>query len=72
MGGIEEKTAKKGCVVMPLGITITIPMEKPKHKKNSKLRYYLFCIKWLWNNREWENTRQKFKAMERAYKAVIK
>lgn len=29
------------------------------------IKYYLFCIKWLWNNRKWANTRQKFKAMER-------
>lgn len=31
-------------------------------------RYYWFCIKWLWKNRTWENTRQKFKAMEKDYK----
>lgn len=27
------------------------------------------CIKWLWENRDWENTRQKFKAMAREVKA---
>ena len=27
-------------------------------------KYYWFCIRWLWNNRTWQNTRQKFKAME--------
>jgi len=27
--------------------------------------YYLRCIKWLYKNREWSNTRQKFKAMAR-------
>ena len=32
-----------------------------------KIKYYIFCIKWLWKNREWENTRQKFKAMSKAY-----
>ena len=30
-----------------------------------KLKYYARCIKWLWKHREWKNTRQKFKAMER-------
>lgn len=28
-----------------------------------KIKYYLKCIKWLWINREWQNTRQKFKRM---------
>lgn len=31
------------------------------------LNYYLFCIHWLWKHRRWENTRQKFKAMEKAW-----
>ena len=52
---------------IPLNITIKIPVERKK-RKESKLRYYLFCIKWLWKNREWENTRQKFKAMEKAWR----
>lgn len=43
------------------------PPKSPKPKKKSKLGYYLFCIRWLWKNRDWENTRQKFKAMEKAY-----
>lgn len=28
------------------------------------IKYYLFCMKWLWKNRNWKNTRQKFKRME--------
>ena len=32
------------------------------------IKYYLFCIKWLWQNRNWQNSRQKFKAMEKAWK----
>ena len=28
-----------------------------------KLKYYYRCIKWLYKNRDWANTRQKFKAM---------
>lgn len=27
--------------------------------------YYFRCIKWLWKNRDWQNTRQKWKAMEK-------
>lgn len=34
----------------------------------NKIKYYLFCVKWLWRNRHWENTRQKFKAMEKEYR----
>ena len=30
-----------------------------------QLKYYIFCIRWLWRNREWSNTRQKFRALER-------
>ena len=30
-----------------------------------KIKYYIFAIKWLWKNRTWDNTRQKFKAMEK-------
>lgn len=37
-----------------------------------KLKYYIFCIKWLWENRQWENTRQKFKTMEKEYKQKYK
>lgn len=28
-----------------------------------KIKYYWRCIKWLYKHREWQNTRQKFKAM---------
>lgn len=52
---------------LPLGVTVEIE-EGSKPKKNSRLRYYIFCIRWLWKHREWENTRQKFKAMEKAYR----
>ena len=31
------------------------------------LRYYFFCVRWLWKNRKWNNTRQKFKAMDNDY-----
>lgn len=36
-----------------------------------KIRYYMFCIKWLWKNRDWRNTRQKFKALERDYRDYL-
>jgi hypothetical protein len=32
------------------------------------IRYYIFCIHWLWENRTWQNSRQKWKAMDRDYK----
>lgn len=35
-----------------------------------KIKYYFFCIKWLWKNRNWENTRQKFKAMAKDWEKV--
>ena len=34
----------------------------------NKIKYYFFCIKWLWENQDWANTRQKFKAMEKEYR----
>lgn len=55
---------------LPLNITAEIPMEGPKRKK-SKSRYYLFCMWWLWKNRNWKNTRQKFKAMEKEYQKLV-
>lgn len=36
----------------------------------AKVKWYLFRIKWLWKNRNWENTRQKFKAMEREWQKL--
>lgn len=34
----------------------------------SKIKYYLFAVKWLWINRDWDDTRQKYKAMAKAWK----
>ena len=31
------------------------------------IKYYLFCIRWLWKNRNWSDTRQKYKAMNKAW-----
>lgn len=39
--------------------------EKPRPKQKGMIKFYLSCIKWLWKNRKWKNTRQKFKAMLR-------
>lgn len=33
----------------------------------TKLRFYLFAARWLWRNRTWDNTRQKYKALDRAW-----
>lgn len=30
-----------------------------------KLKYYIFCTRWLWKHRTWADTRQKYKALER-------
>ncbi len=31
------------------------------------LRYHIFVIRWLWKNRNWAPTRQKWKALEKAW-----
>lgn len=31
------------------------------------VKYSWFCIKWRWKHRNWKNTRQKFKAMEKEW-----
>lgn len=33
-----------------------------------KFRYYKFTIKWMWQNRTWKDTRQKWKAMDKDWK----
>lgn len=33
-----------------------------------KLKYYFFCIRWLYRNREWGDSRQKYKAMNREWR----
>lgn len=38
----------------------------------NKIRHELFCIKWLWKNRKRENTRQKYKTMEKDWKRKCK
>ena len=30
-----------------------------------KICFYLFCIGWLWRNRRWRPTRQKYKALDK-------
>lgn len=37
-----------------------------------RLKYYIFSMRWLWKNRTWENTRQKYKALDRAQKEYLK
>lgn len=32
-----------------------------------KITYYIFCIQWLWKNRLWNDSRQKFRAMNKAW-----
>ena len=33
-----------------------------------KIRFYLFCIGWLWKNRTWRETRQKYRALGKAWR----
>ena len=33
-----------------------------------KIRYILFCVRWLWKNRNWESSRQKYKALDRDWR----
>ena len=33
-----------------------------------RFKYYLFAIRWLWENRTWDDTRQKYKALNRAWR----
>ena len=35
------------------------------------IKYYIFCIKWIYNNREWENGRHKWKMMDRDYRRYV-
>jgi len=36
------------------------------------LKYYIFSLKWLWKNRDWKNSRQKWKALDRDYNKYLK
>lgn len=29
------------------------------------IKYYIRCLQWLYRNRNWQNSRQKWKAMDR-------
>lgn len=35
-----------------------------------KFSYFFFSIRWLWKNREWETTRQKWKRMDKEWRKV--
>lgn len=37
-------------------------------RSESMIKYYIFCLRWLYKNREWGISRQKFKAMERDWR----
>ena len=34
----------------------------------NKIRYCIFTVRWLWKNRSWNGTRQKWKAMDRDWR----
>lgn len=31
------------------------------------IKFYWFALRWLWRHRYWENSRQKWKALDRDY-----
>jgi len=33
-----------------------------------RIKYYFFVIRWMWAHRDWSDTRQKYKAMNREWK----
>lgn len=35
-----------------------------------KLKYYMAAVRWLWENRGWKNTRQKWKAFDKAMREL--
>ena len=40
-------------------------------KIKTRIRYGLFAIRWLWNNRDWQGTRQKYKELDRQFKKIF-
>lgn len=36
------------------------------------ISYYWFVARWLWRNRDWADTRQKYKAMNRDWERHVK
>jgi hypothetical protein len=53
-----------------LTVTYTDGWEDAVKQTKSKgmIKYYIFCIRWIWKNREWKNNRHKWKAMDRDYR----
>ena len=41
-------------------------------KIKEKVRWYMAAIRWLWQNRDWKSTRQKWKAFDRAMREESK
>ena len=39
-----------------------------KKKNPNRLRYYIFVMRWLWRKRNWQDSRQKYKAMNREWR----
>lgn len=37
-----------------------------------QIKYYYFCIRWLWQHRDERDCRQKYKRMERDYSKAVK
>ena len=33
-----------------------------------KIRFYIFCVRWLWRYRNWKETRQKYKKLAKDWR----
>lgn len=62
-----------GCNKEKMTVTVTDGwiegMEQVELKRT--IKYYFFCLKWVWKNREWNNGRQKWKMMDRDYRRYL-
>ena len=38
----------------------------------NRIKYYIWAVRWLWKNREWETTRQKWKRMEKEWRKEVR
>lgn len=58
-------------VVMPEGgDTAVASTADPQTADVVSVRWYIAAIRWMWENRNWANTRQKWKAFDRAMKGA--
>lgn len=81
---ISINTKYGGIFLLPvlyILVTYTVPkmvqdyieeFKKSYNKYDYAITKNRFCIKWLWKNRKWKNTRQKYKTMEKDWERKCK